>query len=101
MGKTEYDEFTPVPLAAEALAQLASQDHSYENVARMMDSGIWNTDGVRDDIRRESIDHAADRYHRTVDIGELQPRNSRRSFEENAREPRFSSREIRVILNEQ
>ena len=89
-GKTEYDEFTPVPLTAEALAQLASQDHGYENVARMMDSGIWNTDGVRDDIRRESIDHAADRYHRTVDMGERQPRNSRRSFEENAREPRFS-----------
>ena len=35
-GKTVYDEFTPVPLTAEALAQLASQDHGYENVARMM-----------------------------------------------------------------
>ena len=74
-----YDEFTPVPLTAEALAQLASQDHGLGNVARMMDNGVWNTDGVQDDIRRESIDRDVDRYHRTLDMGERVPRNSRRS----------------------
>ena len=74
-----YDEFTPVPLTAEALAQLASQDHGLGNVARMMDNGVWNTDGVQDDIRRESIDRDVGRYHRTLDMGERVPRNSRRS----------------------
>ena len=82
-----YDEFTPVPLTAEALAQLASQDHGLGNVARMMDNGVWNTDGVQDDIRRESIDRDVDRYHRTLDMGERVPRNSRRSEDD---EPRIS-----------
>ena len=85
--EASYDEFTPVPLTAEALAQLASEDHGLGNVARMMDNGIWNTDGVQDDIRRESIDRDVDRYHRTLDMGERVPRNSRRSEDD---EPRIS-----------
>ena len=78
--EASYDEFTPVPLTAEALAQLASEDHGLGNVARMMDNGIWNTDGVQDDIRRESIDRdvASVRGRPTPYFVQLEPLRLRR-----------------------
>ena len=67
MAGTYDDEYTPVPLTAEALEALRGgtdgpeEDEDFGYVARMLDHGMWNMDGVAMDFgRREEQEDVRD-----------------------------------------